>query len=111
MPQNIIVIGGPTASGKSALAIDLAKIFDGVVVNADASQVYKHIPIISAAPSEQEKQEIEHCLYGYLDESVNGNVFAWLNFAVDCVYQIWDKGQTPIFVGRSEEHTSELQVT
>ena len=101
MSKNVIIIGGPTASGKSALAIDLAKAFDGVVVNADASQVYQHIPIISAAPSNVEKQEIEHCLYGYLDESVNGNVFMWLNNAVDCVHKIWNKGKTPVFVGGS----------
>lgn len=101
MPQNIIVIGGPTASGKSALATDLAKAFDGVVINADASQVYQHIPVISAAPSEDEKQGIEHCLYGYLDEATNGNVFMWLNSAVDCVHKIWKKGKTPVFVGGS----------
>ena len=101
MSQNIIVIGGPTASGKSALAIDLAKTLNGVVINADASQVYQHIPIISAAPSDAEKQAIEHCLYGYLDESVNGNVFFWLSSAVDYVHQIWHKGKTPIFVGGS----------
>ncbi len=99
MSQNVIVIGGPTASGKSALAIDLAKIYNGVVVNADASQVYQHIPVISAAPSAEEQKTVEHRLYGYLDESVNGNICMWLNLAVECVQKIWQSGKTPVFVG------------
>ena len=99
MSQNIIVIAGPTASGKSALAIDLAKIYNGVVINADASQVYQHIPVISAAPSEEEKKLVEHQLYGYLDESVNGNVCMWLNQAIDSVRKTWQAGKTAVFVG------------
>ena len=99
MSQNIIVIAGPTASGKSALAIDLAKIYNGTVVNADASQVYKHIPIISAAPSIEDQKIVEHQLYSYLDESINGNVCSWLNLAIECVHKIWQSGKTPIFVG------------
>ena len=75
MPENLaIVIGGPTASGKSRLAIDLALTFDGVVVNADASQVYKSIPVISAAPSAEDKQKAPHRLYEYLEDEENGNV-------------------------------------
>ena len=62
--QNIpIVIGGPTASGKSQLAIDLALEFNGVVINADASQVYKSIPVIAASPSAADKQKVPHRLY------------------------------------------------
>ena len=99
MSQNIIVIGGPTASGKSALAIDLAKLYNGVIVNADASQVYQHIPVISAAPGAEDQKIVEHRLYGYLDESTKGNVCSWLNLAVDCVHKIWQSGQTPVFVG------------
>lgn len=82
MSQNIpIVIGGPTASGKSQLAIDLALEFNGVVINADASQVYKSIPVIAASPSAADKQKVPHRLYEYLDDEVNGNVVSWLEDA------------------------------
>lgn len=108
MPQNIIVIAGPTASGKSALALDLAKTYNGVVVNADASQVYEHIPTISAAPSVEDRKIAEHQLYCYLDEAVNGNVCMWLDLAVDCVHKIWQEGKTPIFVGGSGMYIDNL---
>ena len=99
MPKNIIVIGGPTASGKSALAIDLAQELDGVVINADASQVYKGIPIISAAPTAEDKAAVEHLMYEYLDVAVNGNVCMWLNEAVRTVREVISRGKTPIIVG------------
>ena len=101
MPKNVIVIGGPTASGKSGLALDLALEFDGVIINADASQVYRGIPIISAAPDAKDKQKAEHRLYEYLDASTNGNVFMWLNDAVAAVKEVWKQNKTPIVVGGS----------
>ena len=101
MPKNVIIIGGPTASGKSGLALDLATEFDGVIINADASQVYKGIPIISAAPSAADKARAEHKLYEYLEPSVNGNVFNWLNDAVVAVKEVWQSRKTPIIVGGS----------
>ena len=101
MPKNVIIIGGPTASGKSGLALDLATEFDGVIINADASQVYKGIPIISAAPSAADKARAEHKLYEYLEPSVNGNVFNWLNDAVVAAKEVWQSRKTPIIVGGS----------
>jgi len=102
MPQNrVIVIGGATASGKSKLAIDIARNFNGVIVNADASQVYKGIPIISAAPGEADLKEAEHRLYGYLDNNVNGNVVDWLKRAVAEIRDIWQAGKIPVVVGGS----------
>ena len=101
MPQNIIVIGGPTASGKSSMALDLAQEFNGVIINADASQVYQGLSIISAAPSLTDKTKAEHCLYEYLDPSINGNVFSWLNDATRIIRDVWNKNQTPIVVGGS----------
>lgn len=101
MPKNVIVIGGPTASGKSGMALDLAQEFNGVIINADASQVYQGIPIISAAPSDTDRAVAEHRLYEYLDASINGNVFSWLNDAVLNVRDVWNKGKTPIVVGGS----------
>lgn len=99
MPKNVIVIGGPTASGKSGLAVRLAQDLNGVVINADASQVYKGMPVISAAPSPDDYAKAEHRLYEYLDVSVNGNVFLWLNEAVKTVREVWSEGKMPIVVG------------
>ncbi len=99
MPKNVIVIAGPTASGKSRLAIDLAKELDGIIVNADASQVYGGIPIIAASPSIEDKKEAEHRLYEYLDVSANGNVYDWLDKAVSEIRSIWRDGKLPIVVG------------
>lgn len=100
MPENLaIVIGGPTASGKSRLAIDLALTFDGVVVNADASQVYKSIPVISAAPSAEDKQKAPHRLYEYLEDEENGNVVSWLEDAAAEIRKAFSAGRTPVVVG------------
>ena len=99
MPKNVIVIGGPTASGKSGLAVRLAQDLNGVVINADASQVYKGMPVISAAPSPDDYAKAEHRLYEYLDVGVNGNVFLWLNEAVKTVREVWSEGKMPIVVG------------
>ena len=61
--NTVVVVAGPTASGKSGLALDLALRYNGVVINADASQIYKGVSIISAAPSEEEKNQVE-LVYG-----------------------------------------------
>ena len=58
--NKVIVVAGPTASGKSALAIDLAEALNGVVINADSMQIYQGTPIISAAPSEEDKRRVQH---------------------------------------------------
>ncbi len=100
MPKNCaIVIGGPTASGKSQLAIDLARAFDGVVINADASQVYKSIPVISAAPSAEDMQKVPHRLYGYLDDEEGCNVVAWLEDAAAAIRETHAAGKIPVVVG------------
>lgn len=99
MPQNVIVIAGPTASGKSQLAIDMALEYNGVVINCDASQVYKNIPILSAAPSPEDKQVVEHCLYEYIEPSVNSNVVSWLDDAQKTIKNVWSAGKLPIVAG------------
>ncbi len=97
----VIVIGGPTASGKSQLALDMALMLNGVVINADASQVYQSIPIISAAPSAEDVQKAPHRLYGYLADDEGGNVVSWLEDAATEIRGALAKGQTPIVVGGS----------
>ena len=97
--NKVIVVAGPTASGKSALAIDLAEAFNGVVINADSMQIYKGTPIISAAPSEEDKQRVQHRLYEIFLPDVNGSVVDWLNLVVKEIKSCWEKGKMPIVVG------------
>ncbi len=102
LSENVpIIIGGPTASGKSQLAIDLATALNGVVINADASQVYKSIPIISAAPSLEDKEKVVHRLYEYLDDEDTNNVVSWLSSVEVEIRRAWLLGKTPIIVGGS----------
>ncbi len=80
--MKLILIGGPTASGKSALALDLARALKGQILNADSMQVYKGLPILSAQPSAEEKAEVPHKLYGFLDMDQSFSVAKWLDLAV-----------------------------
>jgi tRNA dimethylallyltransferase len=93
------VIAGPTASGKSALAIDVAKRTNGVVLNADSMQVYRGIPIITACPSAQDRAVVEHRLFEIYDCAVRGNVVDWLNRIESEIRSLWQQGQTPVVVG------------
>ncbi len=97
--NKVLIIGGPTASGKSQLAIDAAKKYDGVVINADSQQVYKHIPILAACPSDLDKQEVSHRLYEIYEPEVVGSVVDWLELAVDEIRKVWNEGKLPIVVG------------
>ena len=100
MQENkVIVIAGPTASGKSALAIDLALALNGVVINADSMQVYKDMPIVSAVPTAEDKAKVEHRLYEIYDPSFRGNVVDWLKSAVTEIRDVWSQGKTPVVVG------------
>ena len=97
--NKVLVIAGPTASGKSQLAIDAAEYFNGVVINADSQQVYKYIPILSACPSLQDKQKISHRLYEIYEPSISGSVVDWLKLAVEEIRGVWSEGKLLIVVG------------
>ena len=97
--KSVIVVAGPTASGKSKFALDLALKNNGVIINADASQIYKSIPILSAAPSEEDKQQVEHLLYEIFEPEKNGSVSDWLKLVVEAIKGSWAKGKLPIIVG------------
>ena len=100
MSENrVIVIAGPTASGKSALAIDVAKALNSAVVNCDSMQVYKHMPIISACPSSEEKKQIPHYLFEIYEPSFRGNVVDWLNKAQQIITELWAENKIPVVVG------------
>ncbi len=97
--KKIIVIAGPTASGKSQLAIDAALAVNGVVVNADSMQVYKDMPVISACPTPADKALVSHRLYEIWDASKNGSVVEWLSLAAGEIEKICQEGKIPIVVG------------
>ncbi|MGA0846100.1 MAG: tRNA (adenosine(37)-N6)-dimethylallyltransferase MiaA [Luteolibacter sp.] len=96
-----IYIGGASASGKSALALELALRLGGEVVNADAFQLYCGIPILTAAPSAEDQERVPHHLYGVLSpaDSINAGEYARMASAV--IQRILDRGVTPIVCGGS----------
>lgn len=94
-----VLIAGPTASGKSSLAVELAEIVDGVVINADSMQIYAELDILSARPDADEMGSVKHLLYGYVDPSRRYSVGHWLDDAVAAINQVRADGQTPILVG------------
>ena len=97
--QQAILIAGPTASGKSAFAIRLAKDFNGTVINADSMQVYSDLRVLSARPSKAEEAEVPHALYGVLDGAEVCSAAMWTEMAMVEVRKCWDEGRIPILVG------------
>jgi tRNA dimethylallyltransferase len=95
----IILIAGPTASGKSALALALAEHFDGIVVNADSMQVYRELRILTARPSPDEEARVPHHHYGVVAGSIAFSVGQWLDLAVAVIAQAAGAGKAAIVVG------------
>jgi tRNA dimethylallyltransferase len=94
-----ILIAGPTASGKSALALAVAERHGGVIVNADSMQVYRDLRIITARPSVAEEGRVPHCLYGHVDAAENYSVGRWCQDAGAVLEDTRRGGQLPILVG------------
>ncbi|MBB3285938.1 MULTISPECIES: tRNA (adenosine(37)-N6)-dimethylallyltransferase MiaA [unclassified Rhizobium] len=94
-----ILITGPTASGKSALAVELARLHGGVVINADSMQVYDTLRVLTARPSEAEMEGIPHHLYGHVPAGQAYSTGAWLREAGVLVERLRDEGRLPVFVG------------
>jgi tRNA dimethylallyltransferase len=97
--QRVLIIAGPTASGKSALAIAVAKEFSGVIINADSMQVYKEMDVLSARPPAKDLDQVTHRLYGILDADDPCSVGRWLNLAVVEIKAAWVDGKLPLIVG------------
>ena len=95
----LALIAGPTASGKSALALELAQQIGGVIVNADSAQIYAGIPVLSAAPTAEELRDVEHRLYGVLDGATPCSAADWAEMAKREVADIHRSGRIPILVG------------
>lgn len=96
-----IYVCGPTASGKSSLAVEIAKLLDGVVVNADAYQLYQGLEIISAAPGSSEQAQVPHRLYSVLRQDELCDAMRYREMALAAIEDILSAGKTPIVTGGS----------
>ena len=97
--SKIILIYGPTASGKSKFSIKLAKKIKGEIINADSMQVYKELKILTARPLKNNFQKIKHHLYGFKNSKKNFSTGEWLKTATKKIYEIQKRGNVPILVG------------
>ena len=95
----LAVIAGPTASGKSALAHALAERECGIVINADSAQLYRDLPILSAAPSDEDKARADHRLYGVRDGALPCSAADWAELAKREIGRAHERGKLPILVG------------
>jgi tRNA dimethylallyltransferase len=95
----LVVIAGPTASGKSALALALAQQIGGVIVNADSAQIYRDLRVLSAAPTKEERQKAEHRLYGVQDGALPCSAADWAELGRQEIGEVHSSGRTPILVG------------
>lgn len=95
----VILIGGPTASGKSAYAYKLAQSHNGIILNADSLQVYSCLEILTAQPSLEEQRTLPHRLYGILDPSESCSAGRWLSLVIPEIQAAHARGQLPIVVG------------
>ena len=99
MKSKIILISGPTASGKSSFAIKLAKKINGEIINADSMQVYKELKILTARPNARERKQIKHHLYGFLSVRKKFSTGQWLKLTFKIIKEIQKRNKIPILVG------------
>ncbi len=97
--SKIILISGPTASGKSNFAVKLAKKVQGEIINADSMQVYKKLKILTARPNKIEQKNIKHHLYGVVDLNKKFSTGEWLKIAIKKIKEIKKRKKIPILVG------------
>ncbi len=97
--SKIVLISGPTASGKSSFAIQLAKKINGEIINADSMQIYKQLRILSARPDPKKYQKINHHLYGFHDAKKSFSTGDWLKLTKQKIKKIQKKNMIPIIVG------------
>jgi len=97
--KDAILIAGPTASGKSALALDIAARENGIIVNADSMQVYSLLDVITARPTAADQRRVPHALYGHVHPSIAYSTGAWLRDVSRLVAEGKLAGRRPIFVG------------
>jgi tRNA dimethylallyltransferase len=95
----IILLAGPTASGKSKFAFELSKTINGEIINADSMQVYKELRILTSRPSYLYEKKIKHHLYGFISAKENFSTGTWLNVAIRKINLVLNKKKIPIIVG------------
>ena len=95
----VILVAGPTASGKSAAALAIAEAVGGAVVNADSMQVYRDLALLSARPTPAEMGDVPHYLYGILDASERCSAGRWLELATRAIDRIHGDGSVPVVAG------------
>ena len=99
LKSKIILISGPTASGKSSFALKLAKKINGEIINADSMQVYKQLKILTARPKKKEFKNIKHYLYGFCDVKKKYSTGEWIKLLLKTIRDIRIKKKIPIIVG------------
>jgi tRNA dimethylallyltransferase len=99
LPQSILVIAGPTASGKSGFALETADKYNGVIINCDSMQVYSELRIITARPSSADESAIIHKLYGFIPVEEFFSVGIWRDIAIAEIEACWQSGKLPIITG------------
>ena len=99
LKSKIILIAGPTASGKSNFSLKLAKKINGEVINADSMQVYKQLQVLTARPIKKDIKKIKHHLYGFCDVKKNFSTGEWLKLSIKKIKEIQKKKKVPIIVG------------
>ncbi len=99
LKSKIILISGPTSSGKSKFALDVAKKINGEIINADSMQIFKEIKILNARPSAEDLSRIKHHLYGFLSVKKNFSVGEWLKKCLTKISEIKKRKKVPIIVG------------
>ena len=99
MSKRILILAGPTASGKTALSLHAARLLGGEIINADSMQLYRGLPVISAQPSDEERRTAPHHLFSALEPSQRCSVGQWSRMALDQIEAIESRGCMPILVG------------
>ena len=97
--KKIILLSGPTSSGKSKLALKIAQYLNGEIINADSMQIYKEVRILTSRPDITDEKIIKHHLYGFRSVKKNYSTGLWVKNVVKNIKQIWKRGKIPIVVG------------
>ena len=108
MENKILIISGPTASGKSQLAFNLSEFHDIAIINADSLQIYEGLPILSSQPSQLEQKKVKHFLYSILKPQESSSVAMWLKLVKSSVEQCRKENKLPVMVGGSGMYISKL---
>ena len=106
---SVIIVAGPTASGKSALALELAAALGGTIINADSQQIYRDLNILSARPAAAAMHWVPHRLYGFLDAAERGSVGRWRALALAEIAKAHARGSLPFLVGGTGLYLRALQ--